>query len=126
MNPPGVFASVLSLDGTADSGVGRTLPPAQFSRLVRELLPPKQHPWSLQALREHLSLVSSSRGRATGDIGLEGWEGGLRPYSSLPDCIATQACLQSLPLPTAQFDQIRAPSCCGSAKGQEDTRRGQR
>lgn len=52
--------------------------------------------------------------------------GGLRPYSSLPDCIATQACLQSLPIPTAHYDQIRVPSRCGSARGQEEAQRGQR
>ena len=28
-----------------------------------------------------------------------------------------------VPLPAAQFDQIRAPSCSGSARGQEDTPR---
>ncbi|KAI9525609.1 hypothetical protein NQZ68_006158 [Dissostichus eleginoides] len=74
------------------------------------------------AAEASLTVSKGKEGYWTGGVG-EG--GGMWPYSSLPDCIATQACLQSLPLPTAQFDQIRAPLRRGSARGQEDTQRGQ-
>lgn len=99
------------------------IPPAQFPRPVLEspLLETNQ------GASEHPS-VASNKVIGLEGLGVLGGGGlgvkGMRPYSSLPDCIATQACLQSLPLPTAQFDQIRGPSRCGSARGQEDTRRG--
>ena len=130
---PWVSVSVLSLeDSPGDvsywlSGMERTLrdtriiPKACLGRLLL-----RGRRWALSTIRCRTVVSSRRRAKRGTGGGSRGRRVGsvfLRPYSSLPDCIATQACLQSLPLPTAQFDQIRAPSRCGSARGQEDTRR---
>lgn len=126
---PRVSVSVLSLrdspgDGTDDWEAVKTLRDA--FRIIPKASPePRLLRQGASELAVSISLEGlKSRGVKRG-IGQQRWGWCLRPYSSLPDYIATQACLQSLPLPTAQFDQIRAPSRCGSARGQEDTRRGQ-
>lgn len=131
---PEVSQSVLSHDATCDCGQGKTL---RDSVCIIPKAFPGASPASDKsqgASERFISIVLwllNSRRRAIKGIGQDGsgcvCEGGglLRPYSSLPDCIATQACLQSLPIPTAHYDQIRVPSRCGSARGQEDTQRGQ-